>query len=714
MKQLFLFWYVISLIYLPTDFGQKKADGCTIGVASGKATADGRPLLWKNLDESYCPREVIYFGDGRFKNLAMARASGSLISAGVNKFGFCVAHALAFDLPGKSKTGPDGCAMLRIALQQCVTVDDFEKLLKQTNVSGRTTICNIGVIDAFGGAAIFETGNYSYTRFDATDPKVAPQGYIIRANFAFTGSGKGDYGRAKYDRANQLWKQAIEKNQLDYRYVLRKVCRDLSNAKKVSYTSLEMEVTKDIPLHFLNNQNAISCPGTRSVAVFHGVKPDENPSFTTFWAIMGEPTFCVAVPSWVIADSTASELDGEQFSPICSATHNLYLANYVTGDDKRRPLLNPEMLPDVWAITYPAEDRIFDQTDSIMAQWRQNYPIAQQVASFHRSMASEAMDAIEETTAMLMQKGGPTARLRLALHMSSEEKAKAFVEGGADLNVSDGYGYTPLHYAVEYNFKKIVQLLISKNVDLNVKNRLGQTPLDIAIGQNSKDILRQLVANGGKASSIFGAAHIGDLASVKTFLKEGVDVNMRGERRQTALHIAAREGHKEVVEFLLDRGADVNAGMNLNRTAAELAMDNDHNDIAELLISKGADISPLHLAISMKDEAKVRSLIEGGADVNKQTPRGTTPLNRAVGKGLKDIAELLIEHDADVNASHFWGWTPLHSAAEEGYKDLVELLITKGANINARDGDGVTPLWYAEKNNRTEIVDLLRKHGAKE
>ena len=76
MKQLFLFWYVISLIYLPTDFGQKKADGCTIGVASGKATADGRPLLWKNLDESYCPREVIYFGDGRFKNLAMARARG--------------------------------------------------------------------------------------------------------------------------------------------------------------------------------------------------------------------------------------------------------------------------------------------------------------------------------------------------------------------------------------------------------------------------------------------------------------------------------------------------------------------------------------------------------------------------------------------------------------------------------------------------------------
>jgi ankyrin repeat protein len=715
MKKLFLFWCVISLICPLTDAGLKKAEGCTIGVASGKATADGRPLLWKNRDGEGRDCEVAYCKDGRFKHLVMAPGGDTQwIGGGVNEVGFCIVYSASFNLPENSKIGVDGGGMMKWALKQCVTVDDFEDLLKQTNVSGRRTACNIGVIDAFGGAAIFETGNYSYTRFDATDPKVAPQGYIVRTTFAFTGDENLRRTKLKYEHTNELWQQAVKENQLDCRYVLRKVCRDFSGTQENFHISPQTEVTEENTINVLRHQDSISGHSTTYTALFHGVKPDENPSLTTFWAILGNPILSVAVPSWVIAESTAPELDGKEFSPICRAARDLYLANYVTGDDKRRPFLNLEMLPDIWDITYPTEDRIFDQTDNIMSKWRQEYPTAQQVVSFHRSLASEVMDALEETTEMLMHKDGPTANLRLALHMRSIKKAKAFIEGGANINVSDGHGYTPTHYSVEYNLKEIVQLLISKKADINTKNNIGQTPLDIAIGQNSKDILRQLVANGGKASSIFGAAHIGDLASVKTFLEEGVDVNVRGQRRQTALHIAAREGHKEVVEFLLDRGADVNAGMNLNRTAAELAMDNDHNDIAELLISKGADISPLHLAISMKDEAKARSLIEGGADVNKQTPKGTTPLNRAVGKGLKDIAELLIEHDADVNAGHFWGWTPLHSAAEEGYKDLVELLITKGANINARDGDGVTPLWYAEKNNRTEIVDLLRKHGAKE
>ncbi len=125
------------------------------------------------------------------------------------------------------------------------------------------------------------------------------------------------------------------------------------------------------------------------------------------------------------------------------------------------------------------------------------------------------------------------------------------------------------------------------------------------------------------------------------------------------------------------------------------------------------DISPLHFALYMKDEAKARSLIGGGADVSRRTSQGTTPLSRAVDAGFKDIVELLIAKGADVNAKDNWNWTPLHSAVY-GHKDIVELLIAEGANVNAGDGAGRTPLWYAEDNGNAEIVELLRKHGAKE
>jgi len=622
MKKLFLFCCVLSLICPLTNIGQEKAEGCTIGVASGKATADGRPLMWKNADgPGRSDREVVYFKDGRFKYLALVPAAGDSrwVTAGVNEFGFCIINAMAFNLLGESKTGIDGNALMKRALQQCVTAGDFESLLKQTNVSGRNIQEHLGVIDAFGGAAIFETGNFSYTRFDATDPKVAPQGYIVRANFAFTGSGGGDFGRAKYDRANQLWQQAVEKGQLDYRYVLRKVCRDFSGAEEVSRTLPEMKVTENNTIEVLNTKNAISNSGTGWAALFHGVRPDENPSFTTFWTIIGEPIFSVAVPSWVIAESTAPEMDGEELSPLCTAAHGLYLANYVTNE-KQKFLLNPEMLPDIWALTYPAEDRIFDQTESTMIQWRQDYPAAQQVASFHRSMASEAMEALEEATEMLIRKGGATANLRIALYMRDLEKAKAFIKQGFNINVSDGHGYSPLHYAVQNNRKEIVQLLIAHGADINTKDNVGRTPLDIAMKEWDQDMVKLLVSKGAEVS-IHVAAFIGDMDKVKNFIEHGGSVDTKDANSWTLLQRAAAGNHKDIAELLIEKGAEVNNKGKWDWTSLHSAAEEGHKAIAQLLIAAGADINAR----------------DGG---------GSTPLWYAQEGDYLEIVELLRKHGA--------------------------------------------------------------------
>lgn len=124
---------------------------------------------------------------------------------GVNSAGFAIENSYSGDLEGTS--GENGTFM-KLALETCATVSEFEQLLIDTNIPGRLTLANYGVIDATGAAAIFETGNHSYTKYDANDPEVAPQGFVVRTNFALTGDGSGgEYER--YDRATELITEAV-------------------------------------------------------------------------------------------------------------------------------------------------------------------------------------------------------------------------------------------------------------------------------------------------------------------------------------------------------------------------------------------------------------------------------------------------------------------------------------------------------------------------
>ena len=60
--------------------------------------------------------------------------------------------------------------------------------------------------------------------------------------------------------------------------------------------------------------------------------------------------------------------------------------------------------------------------------------------------------------------------------------------------------------------------------------------------------------------SIHDAADEGNIKAVKQHLAAGTDVDVKGGwKYRTALHQAAKCGHKEVAELLIAKGADVNA-----------------------------------------------------------------------------------------------------------------------------------------------------------
>jgi len=204
-------------------------------------------------------------------------------------------------------------------------------------------------------------------------------------------------------------------------------------------------------------------------------------------------------------------------------------------------------------------------------------------------------------------------------------------------------------------------------------------------------------------STIHQAADAGDLAKVKAFIQEGVDVNTN-VHGCTPLHCAVRYGHKEVAQLLIAKGADVNAKDTRGRTPADLAINEGRKEIAKLLMSKSGDVS-LHTAAYIGDLQKVQKFIDAGANVDAKDRKGQTALHYAAKAGQIAVAKLLIANGADVNAGE---WTPLQEAAYNS-KEMVELLLAKGADINTGKWP---PLHSALDAGRFDIVELLLAKGA--
>jgi uncharacterized protein len=152
---------------------------------------------------------------------------------------------------------------------------------------------------------------------------------------------------------------------------------------------------------------------------------------------------------------------------------------------------------------------------------------------------------------------------------------------------------------------------------------------------------------------------------------------------------AAMTGNRDAVKTLLQGGADVNTAL-------------------------GDGMTALHYAAVKNDAEMAKMLLVAGANA-KATTRlgGYTPLLLASRAGHAAVIETLIAGGADPNGATVNGTTPLMLAAAAGKTDAVALLLDKGAKIDARENAREeTALMFAAAASRADVVRLLAAKGA--
>lgn len=101
-------------------------------------------------------------------------------------------------------------------------------------------------------------------------------------------------------------------------------------------------------------------------------------------------------------------------------------------------------------------------------------------------------------------------------------------------------------------------------------------------------------------------------------------------------------------------------------------------------------------------------LLDNGANVNKLTKVGITPLMAAAQTGDREIVKILLAHNADVNIQNKAGATALMIAAKHGHKHVINTLLKHDADPTIKTKRGYTAAIFAMGYKHYSIHEQLQ------
>ncbi|XP_062447873.1 caskin-2 isoform X4 [Rhea pennata] len=237
-----------------------------------------------------------------------------------------------------------------------------------------------------------------------------------------------------------------------------------------------------------------------------------------------------------------------------------------------------------------------------------------------------------------------------------------------NVNYQDADGFSALHHAALGGSLDLIALLLDAQATVDIKDSNGMRPLHYAAWQGRVEPVRVLLRASASVNmaSLDGqiplhlSAQYGHYEVSEMLLQHQSNPCLVNKAKKTPLDLACEFGRLKVAQLLL----------------------NSHLCVA-LLEGQSKDATdpnyttPLHLAAKNGHKEIIRQLLKAGIEINKQTKTGTA-LHEAALYGKTEVVRLLLEGGVDVNIRNTYNQTALdivnQFTTSHASKDIKQLL----------------------------------------